>query len=309
MPHKCHKFALLCYNVLGKRERGKMLKKELEKHPIKNYFVGELCISFSPNVLKDGATQEEINETNKIDSIINNGAICLNTSFGYDENNRPCTRFLALFFYDGNRYECLNYEYSRLNAESDYYKNLVPLHNCLPKIDYNMPSEIDEKEAKILFDTLFKRTRFRTPASLNESNIRFSPYDYYAGTLNIYTGYKENGRHELANLAQERMLIANGCKSKKEIEINDDRKVHIYREYICLFLKQQKGKLLNLCNNQYYEFGILRNDFAPMGSVPIKKSYYELMMPYNSYMASINKKSYIYGDASTRKVLTKFNKI
>jgi hypothetical protein len=288
-----------------------MFKKALEKYPIGNYFVGELCITFSPNILKDKATQEEIDEMNKIDSIVNNGAICLNKTFEYDENNIPYVRFLALFLNNGNRYECLNYEYSRLDVGIDYYKKLVPICICLPKIDYNMPSEIDEREAKILFDTLFKKTRFRTPASLNAnvSNIRFSPYDYYVGTSNIYAGYKEKGRYELANLTQEHMLIANGCKLKKEVEINDDRKVHIYREYTCLFLKQQKKKLLNLCNNQYYEFGTLNNELAPMGSIPIKKNYYELMMPYNSYVFSINQRSYLYSDASIGKALTKFNKI
>jgi hypothetical protein len=287
------------------------MKSNLKKYSIDDFFVGELCVSFSPNNKNDKINQAVINEL--IKDLRLGGAIDLGRESDYKENNIDYRRYLALFLKYGDSYICLNANNLNLNNGIDYCKNTVLLRNCLPQIGYNIPNNIDIRGSLILFNTLFKRTAFRSPISLYtrysfDTDAYFSSNVYFGGTLNLYTGYKSDGKYELSNLADEYLLKAIGTKEGKTKEINVDEKIHIYKEYFCLFLIRQKQEILNLCNNQYYKFGTNNNEKTDIPSVLLGKSYHESMLQFNKYVKSIGKNNYICGKTYVREALTKFIK-
>jgi hypothetical protein len=289
-----------------------MMKKELERLPIGNYYVGELCVSFPiPDINNDKNDPHKINEIDKTDYLNMNGAIYLGNDLNYIENNRYYVSYLVLFYNFNGRMICLNDKSSILNNNLNYYRGLTPLRDCLPPIDCNIPNYISVRDSKRLFDLLFKRSRFRSPADLYPwiSNNKFLPSKYYLGNLSLYMGYKENGKYERSNIIPEYILKANGTKEGKVIEINDDRKVHIYKDFLCLFLCYQEQKVLNLYNNQYYKFGTINNELAEVNSVPIKESYYELMNSFNDYVINKGIGYSLYRKAPIKEVIVKAKRI
>jgi hypothetical protein len=279
-----------------------MFEKELEKYPMENFFVGELCISYSVDACKEDCAHEDVIEMDRRDSFISDGAIYLDSNLDYDKDNRHYERYLALFLDLDDKIICLNDKFNLFNPRIDYFKKLMPFSSCLPKVDYNIPRNVSELEVKKLFNTLFNKERFKSSISLYPliTDTKYSMDNYYIGTLNLYKGHYINGKYESFNLVDDYLLKAGGA-----LELTKESDYSCYKKYLCLFLKQEKLNLLNLNNNQIYNIGMIDNEIAEIMQY---NSFYSDILRYNDHMAFTGKNKHLYGNASVRKVLTNFNK-
>jgi hypothetical protein len=261
-----------------------MLKKELEKYPIENYFVGELCISYSADGCNEEKAYEDNIEMDRRDSFISDGAIYLDSNLDYDKDNRHYERYLALFLDLDDKIICLNDKFNLFNNEMDYSNKLLSLKDCLPKVGYNIPCNVDIKDAEVLFNTLFNKTRFKSPISLYPliTDIKFAPDDYCVGITHLYEGHYTNGIYEPFNLAEEYLLKSGGA-----IELVSEDKYSTYKKYLCLFLKQEKHNLLNLNNNQVYNIGM---SYSEIAEIIQYNNFYSEVFKYNDYVASVGGK-------------------
>ena len=258
----------------------------IEKHVLKNLYVGELYIStgingplLSPN--------KEITKENKVkydikDKTIMNGAIDINKHFYLNTDNglRWYNGLLTIFCRQNNNYICLHNGNSYRLTGEDFCENLFRLDNLLPKISYNCPKEISTKRALVMFEQLFnKNYSYKTEKFYNNESYKLD--DFYVGSLAFCYQYKSFGeritknidtpQHYILSKSDAHLSFITGC-SDDENEIEYD---HLH--FSTLFLKRKKG-LYNLHNFQIYNSGILEKKHF-LEHKP-NESYYDWMVPF-----------------------------
>ena len=128
------------------------------KYDIENFYVGELYLSHKIGNL---VYPDEHIEINKKAYILSNGAIDFQKDLFKKyidyESKRHYDGVLTIFYKSSNKCMCLHDRKIYGEEELDFYENLVPLTELLPKFSYNTPQKISIIDALLMFDYLFKK--------------------------------------------------------------------------------------------------------------------------------------------------------
>ncbi len=267
-----------------------------QKYDIKNFYVGELYISTGINrpVL---STKKEITNENRIKYDIQNkttmnGAIDIKDHFYLSKDNglRWYNGYLTIFYKQNDNYICLhNGNTYRLTGE-DFCENLFRLDNLLPKVSYNCPKEISNKDALRMFAQLFNEDyEYKT-----EKFYTCEPYkldDFYVGNLafchkctspEIGERMSKNintPQHYILNKSDASLSYITGCfPDENNVEYD-----HLH--FNTLFLKQKKG-LYNLHDFEIYNSGILEKEH--FHNYKPNESYYDWMVPFREVLEEKN---------------------
>ena len=260
-----------------------------KEYDIKNFYVGELYIStglngplLSPNIeiTKENRIKYNIQNTTTM-----NGAIDINNHFHQSKDNglRWYKGYLTIFYkINNNNYICLhNRNIYGLTGE-DFCENLFRLDSLLPKVSYNCPKEISNKDALRIFEQLFdKNYKFKTEKFYTSESYKLD--DFYVGSLvfchkctSLELGERmskniNTPQHYILNKSAAYLSWITGC-SDDENNIEYDH-LHFYT----LFLKRKKG-LYNLHNFEIYNSGVLKQEH--FRNYKPNESYYDWMVPF-----------------------------
>lgn len=261
-----------------------MLKKD-----INNFYVGELYLSkHFGNLLSGEITKEEKIERNRIQELKGTKAINVQqNSFNrfIDWNNRrEYNAFLTLFYKkDEKHYICLHNGREYTNHQNEFYENLIPLKELLPKKSYKSLNQITIRESLVLFDELFNKTKMKK-IMCNEEN--YPMQDFYVGNLNFCAEYdfdNPSERSKYVHLPQYiRLSKLNEVKTGSGFSIYENDGMYNYSVFRCLFLKNKNNSVYNLHDFQNYNEGT----FEPKKFENINngQSYYDYMIPFEEYL-------------------------
>lgn len=288
------------------------------KYDIKNFYVGELYIStglngplLSPNIeiTKENRIKYNIQNTTTM-----NGAIDINNHFLLSKYNglRWYKGYLTIFYkINNNNYICLhNRNIYGLTGE-DFCENLFRLDRLLPKISYNCPKEISNKDVLRMFEQLFdKNNGYKTEKFYTSELYKLDKF--YVGSLAFCkqstslefeigerrTKNIDTPQYYLLNKSDAHLSCITGCSD----EINNIE--YDYSHFNTLFLKQEKG-LYNLHNFQFYNSGTLERKHYYLHKPD--ESYYEWMLPLKEVLEDNNVK-YNSDDITIPKALKLYRK-
>lgn len=160
---------------------------------------------------------------------------------------------------------------------SDSIKMSIPFTSILPKVDFELASEISYKHALLLFEYIFKKNYLFPLKTAEYKNTKFDINKFFVGHLHFKNGnFDEFENYEFSNFIIKQMLIHNGLSIKQ------------YKTPDKVDFIQVKGlwldvdsKMLFLHNNTFYETGINRG----MESVLLNDNgYYDWMIPFNEFV-------------------------
>lgn len=256
--------------------------KQNKKHPISNFYVGELYLYTTfGNLLSIDSSITFGKE--KIENFKNSGAI----SFQRDlisrytdwENRREYQGFLTIFYKQGDKYICLHDGVTYELNGAILLENLVPLKELLPKINEKNISTISTNGALKLFDILFRKTK--DESILYEEKEELIS-DFYVGDLSIKErtlSEEIDAKTEYFYLPQHIML------GKNSLEVysygKDGYANTVYR---CLFFRDGVD-LYNINNNDFYNHNEDRFDSI----IPFKEYIQEFNFPSPEESISIPK--------------------
>jgi hypothetical protein len=286
------------------------------KNDINEYYVGEVYVSNPFGNLLMPPIKEQIEESKKRERLQFSGAINLGFHACYTDFDirRHYDGFLTLFHKVDNEVISLHDGVTYESDGIDFYKNLRPLIDCLPKTDYLPKNELSNEEALKLFGILFGNTWFTDlrvfyPLYANPHKME----DYCVCNLNLYNGHKVgnkiNDKYEHANIIEQYLIFKSGAKSGSFYGVNDASDnpiIHDYACYKCLFVKNN-DMLLNLNDNQFYNKGIMQKEHMHHTDVMCGETFYDWMIPFEEYLDS-NNQTYDKKDITIRKSLTLFKK-
>ena len=229
----------------------------MKKDNINRFYVGELNISFDMmDPLKPLPVSKENQDKYRIyRKTIRNGAIDLvsNTSFDkYNLHTKKLYKNVFTIFYklDNGKYLCLQngiiYDY----LGSDYFENIKPLKDLLPKLGYDYPKELSLYEASSLFKKALQHKLY--------DRTLFIIDKFYTGTIDLLQSSSvtcssalENSEFRnfniIDNLLLKELFIGPGYSL-----IKDNHK-YCYGKYNSVFYMFNNGDLYNINNNQLYE--------------------------------------------------------
>lgn len=223
--------------------------KQKQKHPISNFFVGELYLYTAfGNYLSIDSTIV-IGKEN-IERFSQSGAINfqkdLISRYTDWENKREYQGFLTIFYKQGDKYICLHDGRSYQLNDSVLLENLVPLKELLPKMNQRVISKISTNQALELFDILFKKSQ--DESILYKENEELIS-DFFVGDISI----KERTLSEDIDAKTEYFYLPQHIMlGKNNLEIYSYGKNQCANTvYRCLFLRDGVD-LYNINNNGFY---------------------------------------------------------
>lgn len=268
------------------------------KYNINNFYVGELYLSreMGNSLINEKLNEKDFGERDKVTTICANGAINFDKHrmSKYTDYDNKCQYkgVLTIFYKENDEYICLHNQMAYDSDSIDFYDNLIPLGDLLPKVDFSFTKEISAREALKTFDSLFKSNAEKTDKLYNK--IEHPMQEYYVGNLNLYEGFlpdnNRRNRYQYSNLPQKYVLYISdavimgiyGLKGKTKDEYGLVYDSHDTTDFRCLFLKQKNG-LYNIHNYQTYDKGILQQTHFD-GNVPLGESYYDWIIPFENYL-------------------------
>ena len=205
----------------------------MKKYNLENFYVGELYLSnFKANMSID-KDKERIKQ---------NGAIGIEN--GIEGKH---TRFVTLFYKQGNKYICLHDNTIYEQNGVDYIANIIPLKELLPKVNTSELNNLTCAQALELFDVLFKRKK--TGDRLYNKKEEYTK-DFYIADIVLPEEYKKvdttNSQKQYIDLPSH-IILENQNLLLYCFEEND----YINAVYRCIFLKQGID-LYNINNNHFY---------------------------------------------------------
>lgn len=254
---------------------------------INNFYVGELYIGEKVGSLLEGANAYSDYEAKRKKEILEKkGAIDFTSRYTFTSKMNPKNRlihtgYICLFFKDYNGYMCLMDHEIYKNTDIKYfYKNLVPLVNYLPKVDFSVKQDISMLEALKLFRKLFDNPEQFYHKRLHD--IR----DFYVGNIckceEIATSRFEK---EKVRVPEQHLLHRSSAKhisfSSSNFSYDRDEPRYDYTTYQSLFLIHPSG-LLNLNNHQIYTLGTLRKGHFVLQEKGM--DYYEWMESLSKFL-------------------------
>ena len=300
-----------------------------KKYGVDNYYVGQLDL-FEPCsffLKKETLSLEDKKIIKFNNKTIDNGAIDLKKDayFSYDEANRNFMyrELLTIFYENNSEYICLHngtkYKFNTINC----YKNLVPLKNLLPKIDYIPDDNLSIKQALNLFEIFFGNKKDYGTENLY-NNIKHKTNDFFFANLTLCSGYEINKKgYESLNIPEINMLFRSsaklgslfGCCEKSQGTYGITKNNYDYLMFTCLFL-ETNGNLLNLNNNQIYnkknDKNSEKNDENSEKNDEILKnkaqSYCEILTSLDKYIV-VNKLNILKEEITVPEALKIFRKI
>ena len=281
------------------------------KKDINNFYVGELYLSehFGSLFSHGKMTEEERMEKNKIQKLKESNAVDFQ-KYDIDKfidwnSRREYEGFLTIFYKkDDNHYICLHNGNEYTIHQNEFYENLVPLREFLPKKSYNIPNQITVRQSLILFNELFKNVSMN---KIKYEQDNYSIHDFYVGNLNLCTSFdfdnsKERSRY--MNLPQHtRLSKIKDVYTGIGFGMYDNGGMYNYSVFRCLFLKNQNKSLYNVHDFQNYNKGITQKEHFENEA---GESYYDWMIPFKEYLEKNGKT--VDEEISIPKALTLYKK-
>ncbi len=233
------------------------MENKMKKDNINRFYVGELNISFDMmDPLKPlPVSKENQNKYQIYQKTLRNGAIDLVTNTSFDKYNLHTKKlyknvFTIFYKLDNGKYLCLHNGIIYGYLGSDYFENIKPLKDLLPKLGYDYPKEISFNDACLLFKKALHH-------KLNDKTL-FNINKFYTGTIDllkssvlVYPNSLENSEFRnfniIDNLLLKELFIGPGYSLIK------DNHRYYYKKYNSVFYKYNNGDLYNINNNQLYE--------------------------------------------------------
>ncbi|MBQ2872916.1 MAG: hypothetical protein IJE89_02845 [Bacilli bacterium] len=221
--------------------------KQKKKHPIKDFYIGEIYLyqQFA-NLLSietDVKNNNSIKQNFPLSGAIDFQRDLISRYIDW-ENRRTYEGFLTIFYKQGDKYICLHNGVTYELGTPIIIENLIPLTELLPQINTNAITEISLAQALDLFDTLFKEDE-----SILYSEKEELTSDFYVGDIVLKERTLPEDmdmRVEYFNLPLHLMLSKNNLEIYSFGENNTDNTV-----YRCLFLRDGVD-LYNINNNGFY---------------------------------------------------------
>lgn len=283
----------------------------MKKNDIKKYFVGELYLSYE-NRGCFCVSEEQKLKTNQLFELKLNGAIDFQDRIFKKVNfnkDRYYNGVLTIFYkINDNKYMCLHNGKTYSLTGNDFCKNLIHLQYLLPKISYDIPTELSNIEALILFKNLFK-TNFSKIAYNNE---KYSIDEFYVGNFNLPYKIHKNNSFEYFNLAEKQILYKSDSKLisffgqyGKNYLISDKPDIFDYISSCCVFYRNNNDSLYNINSFQYCNNGTLKKEHLYYNESG--ESYYDYIIPFSEYLEE-NKLLYNKKEITIPKVLKFYRK-
>lgn len=220
--------------------------------------------NITKNLLKRGAS--------KMDSVL--------PSFYYSkEKDRTYARVLSLLKKESeDTVISLNDDNKYKENGVNFYKNLSPFENYIPKIDTEILDVINRYDAIRLFILLFKRGEFSKNSMYYRNKKDLN--DFYTATLRelveAYNNYGTNLETEEFNIKERLLLEINKVQKTNTERINkvyenNKTKSYIYQDYECLLYKCE-DEYYNLNNYQVYNLNDKENQTILKNITPFKET-------------------------------------
>ena len=230
---------------------------KMKKDNINRFYVGELNFSFDMmDPLKPLPVSKENQDKYRMyQRALRNGAIDLVSGISFDKVNLHTKKlyknvFTLFYKLDNGKYLCLHNGETYSYLGSDYFENIKPLKDLLPKLGCDYPKAISLYEASSLFKKALEHKLYdKTLFDINK---------FYTGTIDLLQnstlvpvksleGNDFRNFNVIDNLLLKRLFIGPGYSL-----IKDNRKYY-YGKYNSVFYMFRNGDLYNINNNQLYE--------------------------------------------------------
>lgn len=230
---------------------------KMKKDNINRFYVGELNFSFDMmDPLKPLPVSKENQDKYRMyKKALRNGAIDLVSGTSFDKVNFHTKKlyknvFTLFYKLDNGKYLCLHNGETYGYLGSDYFENIKPLKDLLPKLGYDYPKEISLYEAGLLFKkALYHKLNDKTLFDINK---------FYTGTIDLLQSSVLINPNSLENIEFRNFNIIDNLLLKELFigpgySLIKDNYKYFYGRYDSLFYRFRNGDLYNINNNQLYE--------------------------------------------------------
>lgn len=232
---------------------------------VEDLYVGEIHVAqtYYNKSSRDKINLKEQGFNDESKKLLKNGAIKLEPvlpSFYFDEDkNWVFGRVLSLLKDEKNdKFMSLQNDSEYKESGTSFYKNLTPFSNYFPKVDVEIPYEMDRYDANRLFILIFNKMEFLKNTIYYRKKI--DTKDLYFATLRTlsetYKNYGTNMDSQYFNVNERLILERIGVEKHNtvsiKVPIDNKSETHVYNDYDCLLYKDN-DVYQNLNNFQTYE--------------------------------------------------------